>query len=161
MNPNSHPTRRARLIGSLVVLNGVALLLSACSFTEGRVALVGGPPRVAVVNSPVKPTQVIEGVVEHEADADCFVLTDHETQTQYAIAWPMNSEGGYSANQVPGVHLERGETIMSGSEVIASGEVEAPGSKQAAELPELSPLCGVEDGGWMLFADLNLSEEPG
>lgn len=162
MNPlKPHAPRRPRLMGSLVVLNCFALLLSACSVTEGRVTLVGGPPRVAVVNSPVKPSQVIAGVVEHVADGDCFVLTDSDSQTEYAVAWPMNSEGGYSANEVPGVHLERGETIMSGAEVIVSGEVDATGSEKAAKLPELSPLCGADDGGWMLIADLSLSEQSG
>lgn len=150
-----HPSKRRYRIRLLAVLNGAGLLLTACSVTEGRVTMVGGPPRVAVVNSPVKPSTVVEGIIEHVADGDCFVLTDSETETEYALAWPMNSEGGYSANEKPGVYLENGMTIMSESEVIASGEIDLPGSDQASALPELSELCGAEDGGWLLLADID------
>jgi len=137
------------------VLN-LGLLLAACSVTEGPVTLIGGPPRVAVVNSPPKPSKVIEGEIEHVADGDCWVLTDAHSEKTYAVAWPANSEGGYSANEIPGVHLDAGESVMSGDLVIASGEVDLPDSKQAAQLPELSPLCGAEDGGWLLISDLEI-----
>ena len=146
--------KRRGFYRSLAVLNGAVLFLAACSVTEGRVTMVGGPPRVAVVNSVVKPSKVIEGTVEHIADGDCWVL--QEDDTQYALAWPMNSEGGYSANEKPGVYLESGATVMSQDTVVASGELDLPGSEQAANLPEVSELCGADDGGWLLLADIDV-----
>src|SRR5690625_6930434 len=131
-----HPSKRRYPIRLLAVRNGAGLLLTARSVTEGLVTMVGGPPRVAVVNSPVKPSTVVEGIIEHVADGDCFVLTDSETETEYALAWPMNSEGGYSANEKPGVYLENGMKIKSDAAAIASGEIDLPGSDQASELPE-------------------------
>lgn len=148
-------TKRKYVTRVGAVLN-LGLLLAACSVTEGPVTLVGGPPRVAVVNAPPKPSKVIEGVMDHVADGDCWVLTDAHGEKQYAVAWPANSEGGYSANEKPGVHLDSGIAVMSGDGVIASGEVDLPGSKQAEVLPELSPLCGAEDGGWLLISDIEV-----
>lgn len=149
--------RENRRIFAAVTAGLVAVtLLTACSVTEGRVTMVGGPPRVAVVNSPAKPTQVIEGEVEHVADGDCFVLVDANSEKTYAVAWPMNSEGGYSANETAGVHLESGGAVMSGQTIIVNGEVDLPNSDLAADLPELSPLCGADDGGWLLVADIDV-----
>src|SRR5690625_6196184 len=109
VNPGQmHPSKRRYPIRLLAVLNGAGLLLTACSVTEGRVTMVGGPPRVAVVNSPVKPSSVVEGIIQHVADGDCFVLTDSEIETASALAWPMNSEGGTPGNKKPGASLKNG-----------------------------------------------------
>src|SRR5690625_4561146 len=156
VNPGQmHPSKRRYPIRLLAVLNGAGLLLTACSVTEGRVTMVGGPPRVAVVNSPVLPSSVVEGVIEHVAAGDCFVLAESEIETAVVLGWPMVFAGGCSANEKTGVCLDNGMTIMSESEVIAIGEIDLPGTDQAAELPELSELCGAEDGGWLLLADID------
>ncbi|HLS03257.1 MAG TPA: hypothetical protein VK030_00700 [Actinomycetales bacterium] len=154
MNPAEKPrTRRGRLTGPLAVLNIGLLLFAACSVTEGRVTLADGPPRVAGVNSPVKPSKVVEGSVEYVGDGDCFVLVDADSDKRYAVAWPMKTRAGDSA-ALAAIILSNGTEIAAGTNVIASGEVDLPDSDQAAQLPQLPQACGADDGGWLLIADI-------
>lgn len=121
--------------------------------TEGRVSLVSGPPRVAEVNSPVRPQKVLEGQVRYEEEADCFVVDDDNDA--YAVAWTSHAKGE-SIDDGAVVQLDSGAAIKDGDRVILGGELDLPDSDQAAKLPDLPSECGAEDGGWFLVADADV-----
>lgn len=149
-----HDARRAgqRILRAGVLCCG-GLLLLGCSVTEGHVSFVSGPPRVAEVNSPVRPQKVLEGEVRYEEEADCFVIYDDNQS--YAVAWNTGAEGDISGDTAV-VRLDSGLTIKDGDRVILGGELDLPDSDQAAKLPDLPTECGAEEGGWFLVADADV-----